>query len=131
MEELFVENFFKLHQHKNPNSGNFDDHFHHQKINTPSPQQTFELSVSQNNDQKIDRKNNDALLDMSICLDRLQKEIEGQYVDFADYRFIFNKIRASFKQNNIDGVIELLDDLEELLDLGMPSLIVKKNLTTC
>lgn len=129
MEELFVENFFRQRQQERvPPPRDFDENFHKEKMTVKNPQNIFDLSISQNNDQKFDRKSSDILVDMSIYLDRLEKEIEGGYVDFADYRFTFNKIRSTFKQNSVEGVIELLDHLEELLDLGIPSLILKKNL---
>jgi hypothetical protein len=130
MEELFVENFSRQRQHERPPpSRDFDENLHKEKMTVEDPQNIFDLSISQNNDPKFDRKNSDRLLDMSIYLDRLEKEIEGGYADFADYRFIFNKIRTAFKQNSVEGVIELLNHLEELLDLGIPSLIMKKNLS--
>lgn len=129
MEELFVENFSRQRQHeRQPPSRNFDEEFHQKKISVADPLNVFDLSVPQNNDQKFDRKSSDILIDMGIYLDRLEREIENGYADFADYRFTFNKIRSAFKQNSVEGVTELLDHLEELLDLGIPSLILKKNL---
>lgn len=116
MEELFFENFHKNHQHENAISMDLE------KINYQ------DLAANQGNDQKIQQRNSDLMLDMGIFLRRLELEVEKEYADFADYRFIFKKIRATFKQNSIEGVIELLDNLEELLDLGLPYLSIKKNL---
>lgn len=120
MEELFVENFFKQHQHERTTFGLAESSLK-EKINVEN------LTVSQDS-QKSDQKNSDLLLDLAIFLDRLEKEVEVNYADFADYRVIFNKIRTIIKQNSVEGIIEILDHLEELLDLGIPSLIMKKNL---
>src|SRR5215207_7577262 len=101
MEELYAENFSKQYQHER--AGDLDQNFHRETLRVQEPENNFDLSISQKNDQNISQKNS-LLLDMSIFLSRLENEIERQYADFADYRFIFNKIRTAFKQNSVEGV---------------------------
>lgn len=78
--------------------------------------------------QNAPKASSDIILDMVTFLDRLEKEIEKEYFDFDDYQFIFEEIRVALKNRSIEGVPELLDELEELLDLGLPSIILKKGI---
>ncbi|MBA2368459.1 MAG: hypothetical protein H0V82_05480 [Candidatus Protochlamydia sp.] len=115
MDELFVENFSKRRSPERAITRDLDQIFFKETIQDPII--------------TLDLQNKSALmLDIGIFLSRLENEIERQYADFADYRFFFNRIRTAFKQNSVEGVFEQLDSLEELLDLALPSLLIKKNL---
>lgn len=74
------------------------------------------------------KKSDDFLIDLSLCIERLEKEIEKQYMDYQDYRFIFRDLKEKIKQKKIPEIFPLLDDLEELLDLDLPAIQLKKNL---
>lgn len=109
MEDLYVENFSKHEDHSQP-------------VSDMTSVLPSEIVRNNNLPQK-----KDILFEMSAFLDRLEKEIEKEYLDFADYRFTFNKIRKELKKESVEGVVELLDKLEELLDLGLPSIILRRN----
>lgn len=136
MEELFIENFSKQQKYSQPvikNFGEMDkeellaENFYKQEKHTQTVS-NLNSAPSEIEDQNFPKKDDISMLEMVTFLDRLEKEIEKEYLDFADYRFIFNKIRTEFKKKSVKEVIELLDNLEELLDLGLPSIILKKNL---
>ncbi|MCE2983459.1 MAG: hypothetical protein LW832_07830 [Parachlamydia sp.] len=103
MDELIVENFFRR-----------------QKSETAILSQ--EPSALAENFQEI----TDIPYEMGLYLDRLEKEVETHYKEYADYQCIFHKIRLTLKHNSVEGIIELLDHLEELLDLGAPTLSALK-----
>lgn len=128
MEELFVENFFKQHRHERASGEGFQENVYQENRRVEDSVTPFDHSLSKGKEQTIHQKKSDLMLDMGIFLRRLENEIEREYADFADYRFIFNRIRTAFKQNSVEGVIEQLDNLEELLDLALPSLFLKKSL---
>lgn len=109
MEELYIENFAK-------------PRLVSQQITAVSANKIEVVS------QNLSLKNDDILVDMFALLDRLEKEIEKLYPDYADYRFILNKIREKLKNKNLEGIISFLDNLEQLLDIGLPAIILKKDL---
>lgn len=111
VEELFIENFFNRNQAKSVEA------FPLENSNERKLEPLHE---------KFSQQNSSSTLDMLIFLDRLELEIEKEYLDFADYRCLFNKIRTEFKKNSVNGVLNLLNDLEDLLDLGVASLALKK-----
>lgn len=107
MEELYVENFSK-----NVHASTI--------IDTVLPSEIKNLQNP--------KKSEDFLIDLTVCLNRLEKEIERQYVDFKDYRFIFSNLKEKIKRRNIQEIIPLLDELEELLDLSLEDILLKKDL---
>ena len=109
MEELYVENFSKHEDRSQP-------------VSDAASALPSEIERNNHLPQKTD-----ILFEMGAFLDRLEKEIEKEYLDFADYRFTFSKIRKELKKESVEGVLELLDKLEELLDLGLPSIILRRN----
>ncbi len=108
MEELYVEKFSKSVQ---PSQGVLDTILPSEIKNPQTP-----------------KKSEDFLIDLGVCLNRLEKEIEKQYIDFKDYRFIFSNLKEKIKRRDIQEIFPLLDDLEELLDLSLPSILLKKDL---
>ena len=65
---------------------------------------------------------------MTVYLDRLEKEITTEYKDFTDFSFIFNKIKKKIKEKEVDGIQPLLAELEELLDIELPLATLRKEL---
>lgn len=106
MEELYVETFSRQAKTLEP---------------VVSPVLSLEKELSP-------IKSQDCLIEMALLLDRLEKEIEKECSDFKDYQFIFSGLREQINQKKIEEIFPLLDDLEELLDLGLPNLILKKDL---
>ena len=98
MEELFVENFFRHNENQ-------------------LTERAIEV-LEKPKESPLNFPNKASTIDMLIILDSLELEIEKEYLDFADYRCLFNKIRAELKKNSVKGVLTLLNDLEDLLDLG-------------
>lgn len=82
------------------------------------------VAVVEDNHIEIYEFNNQML----FYLDQLEKDITNEYKDFTDFRFIFDKIKKKLKAKNVDGILDLLVDLEELLDIGLPTIILKKSL---
>lgn len=107
MEELDVENFSK-----NVHASTLIDTVLPPEIKNP----------------RAAKKSEDFLLDLMVCLNRLEKEIEKEYVNFKDYRFIFSNLKEKIKLRNIQKIIPLLDELEELLDLSLQAILLKKDL---
>jgi hypothetical protein len=97
MNELYIENFSKQERSVQPireikNSTIIED----------TPVEIYELTHQ-----------------MIIHLDRLEKEITNDCKDFTDFRFIFDKIKKKLKAKDVEGIFEMLADLEELIDLGL------------
>lgn len=63
---------------------------------------------------------------MQLYLDRLEREIDKEYRNFANFHFIFDKIRANLKKGDLLAIQVLLTDLEELLDIGLPAVLMRK-----
>lgn len=55
---------------------------------------------------------------MNFHLDQLEKAIFDEFKNFSAFRFIFVKIREKLKQKMTNGIPELLEELEQLLDLS-------------
>lgn len=110
MDELYIENFAKPRTLPSGPS-----------INIASPNK---IEVE---NKVLPIKNDDIILDMLSLLDRLEKEIEKFYTDYSDYNIIFNKIREKLQNKSIKGIVELLDHLEQILDVGLPSIVLNKD----
>ena len=55
---------------------------------------------------------------MSYHLDQLEKAIGENYENPSDFRFVIVKIKEKLKTKNLDGIFDLLTELEELMDLS-------------
>lgn len=51
-------------------------------------------------------------------LDQLEIEVKEKHQDFADFNFLFDKIRKKLKAKTIKGIDEDLTNLEELLEVS-------------
>lgn len=54
---------------------------------------------------------------MLYYLDQLEIGMAEELKDPSDFRFIFGRIRDQLKEKSREGVSEMLDELEELLDI--------------
>ena len=106
MEELYIENFSI------------------KKIKTQSLENTSAQSIALEKPKEFDQSTHQ----MIAFLDQLEREITHDYKDFTDFRFLFEKIRKTLKKNSVEGILDWLADLEELLDLGVPSILHNKKM---
>lgn len=56
---------------------------------------------------------------MLVGLDQLEREVKVKHQNFADFSFLFDKIRQKVRAKKNDGVYEHLTNLEELLEVGL------------
>lgn len=59
---------------------------------------------------------------MYFNLDQLEKILACELENFSNFQFIFDKIREKLKTKSLDGVLGLLTEMEELLDLEIMGL---------
>ena len=108
MDELYVENFAI------------------KKINT----RNYENNMSQSIVEEKSNEIVESTSQMIQLLDRLEREITLDYKDFTDFRFLFEKMRKVLKKKSVEGILDWLAELEELLDLGVPSILLKNSYLT-
>ena len=103
MDELYIESFSK-------------------KEVTQTVTESKYVPVVENDNVEIYEFNNQ----MHFYLDQLEKEITDQYQDFTDFRFIFDRIKKKIKEKKVDGILDILNDLEELFDISLSTLLLNK-----
>lgn len=65
---------------------------------------------------------------MLMYLDRLEKEISLEYEGSANFHFLFEKIKKKLKEQDFVAIQAHLNDLEELLDVNLPTMLLKQAL---
>lgn len=62
---------------------------------------------------------------MHYHLDQLELMITQEFKDFTHFKFVFDRIKAKLKDDDIKSVLQTLFELEELIDLRLPLLALK------
>jgi hypothetical protein len=65
--------------------------------------------------------------EMAYYVDKLERLINQDYKDWEDFQPIFAKIRVKMREKSLEEMIDLFNRLEELVDLGFPSVLLQRN----
>lgn len=119
MEELYTESFFTSTQvvlpAVLPSSVPVQPHTSapEKKIETTAPVAAVEAAPDKSLVEIYETTNQ-----MNFYLDKLEKALFDDYKNFSDFEFIIKDVRTKIKDKQMDGVYDLLAELEELVDLA-------------